>query len=205
MSRYNDLLKEADLGGGKYLSLNKKDDEVFIRIASEPKFVHKHWLEMSDGKKSTVLCGGENCEYCGKSVLPKDKVKKTAQFAWFVFDRNDGDQLKIFKGPISITAKLAKLDDEADWGDPTGYDIRIKRTEEPGSDYYTVIPVPKNMRPLTDEEKQIVAETSLDLKEELERGMVKNESMETAPDDLSGLPESPNKSLADEVADDIPF
>jgi len=204
---------EPEIGGGKFLSLTKKDQVITIRIVSTPKHKKKHWLLDASGKKTKVNCTeDDNCPYCGEAVPSKEKIKRKEEFAWLVIDREDGE-IKMYTATTSVYLSIKELKDDSDWGDPTQYDIKVKRTEEPGMGYYKVTPVGKGMGDITKEEKELVGACTIDLVTELEGGKDTNTfgsgNLETAPDDDIVVPddmldEKENVKEAG-IEDDMPF
>jgi hypothetical protein len=87
--------------------------------------------------------------------------QKKERFAWLVIDRADG-KIKVFVGGVSIYLGIRDLYNSEDWGDPTKYDITITRTEESPANYYRIVPSPKKTE-LTDEEREMIATTEIDL------------------------------------------
>jgi hypothetical protein len=115
------------------------------------------------------ICGlraREEKEYDGK------KVKKT-QYALKVIHREmvtEGGKksvvntVKGFKVGAQIYNLMYQFVQKAEWGDPRNYDFEVTRTE--GKDlFYAVQAMPKSIRPLNDAEKQLVAESDVDLQE----------------------------------------
>lgn len=217
----DEVVKEQG-GGNKYLSFKKGDKGrvIQIRLASEPKYVNQHW---ADGKM-LGNCVGDECQFCGKNVDPKNKLQKTAKWGWVVIDREDGE-VKVFTGPTLIARSVKdlsqlknKVTNKVMWGNPTGYDIQIERTEEPGAGYYKVTPVVGSQEPLTPEEQAKVNAAGYDLVAELKGGKKSDnvgnyggnkESMETAPEDVinpDDIPDDLGEEKGEEVnEDDIPF
>jgi len=115
-----------------YLRLKSKGEKVKIRLVSEP--IHFEEADMN-----------------GK---PADR------FAWTVIDRSTGD-IKAYKAGVMVYKEIKKYATDEDWGDPTGYDFTVERTEEKGR-YYAVTPSP-NKKPLSDEEKTTVKDSGIDL------------------------------------------
>ena len=223
----DEVVKEQG-GGGKYLQFKKGDKGriIQIRIASEPKYVNQHWAD----SKPLGNCSGDDCQYCGKNVAPKDKLQKTAKWGWIVIDRED-EEVKVFTGATQIARAIkdnALLKNMSTkkvmWGDPRGYDIQIERTEIPGAGYYKVTPVVGSQGPLTPEEQAKVEACGYDLVAELKGGKKSDntgnyggskESMETAPEDEVNPDDIPD-DLGEEAPanaggsedvneDDIPF
>lgn len=115
-----------------YLRLKSKGEKIKIRLVSDP----IHFEE------------------------PDVKGKLSDRFAWKVLDRADGE-VKAFKGGVMIYKAIKELAMDEEWGDPTGYDFTITRTEEQGN-YYSVTASP-NKKPITADEKKLVEEADLDL------------------------------------------
>ncbi len=134
----NDYSYEPQSDGGKYLRLKTKGQKIRIRLASKP---YKYFKEFTD----------------------KDSGEKNLKelFAWAAVDKTEAPfKGKAFTGGLMIYIAIKRLAQSEDWGDPTGYDLVIERTEIPGS-YYTVSPVPKGMGPITKEDLALIADINL--------------------------------------------
>ncbi len=188
-----DIIDEVPINSSRYLKLSVKDQEVRVRLVSEPKYKIRHWVLNETGKKTPINCEDESCPYCGKDVPAKEKLRKDALFGWVVIDREDS-MVKVFTGPKSIALAIRDLAKDPDWGNPFNYDLKIRRTEEQGAGYYKVTPVPNGL-PLTDEEKKAVEEAGYNLEEELEGGKRSehvgdygSDSGELSEEELENLP-----------------
>lgn len=210
-------------GGGKYLNFKKGDKGriIQIRVASEPRYVNQHWITDVSGKQTPINCEGDACPYCGKAVLPKDKLQKVAKWGWIVIDRED-EEVKIFTGPTQIARAIKDISELRNmkppknlmWGNPLTYDLQIERTEIPGAGYYKVTPVVEGKGELTPEEVKKVADCGFDLVTEI-KGSKKSDntgayggkkSLETAPGKEDINPDDIPANLGeDNVVDDIPF
>lgn len=115
-----------------YLRLKSKGDKIKIRLVSDP--IHFEESDMNG--------------------------KPAERFAWVVIDRSDGE-IKAYKAGVQVYKEIKKYAIDEDWGDPTGYDFTIERTEETGR-YYAVTPSP-NKKPLSTEEKKTVETSEIDL------------------------------------------
>lgn len=120
-----------------YLRLKSKGDKVKIRLVSVP----IHFEETFENKET-----GE--------------VKTSDKFAWVVIDRSDG-LIKGYKAGVMVYKAIKEYAMDEDWGDPTGYDFTITRTEEQGR-YYTVSPSPTK-KPITEEEKKQIELAEINL------------------------------------------
>jgi len=124
----------------KYLRMRSKGDSIKIRIVSKA----VRWEEEMPVKNET-----------GDTI----GTKKKENFAWVVIDRADGEA-KAFRAGVSIFLKIKELAQNDDWGDPTGYDITITRTETNPANYYSVVASP-NKSKLTKDEIAKAAEIDL--------------------------------------------
>lgn len=124
--------------GGVYLRLKEKGQKARVRFVGKP-------IKFEEDVKT-------------------DKgAKRTVRFAAVVIYRNTEtkvNEVKGFKFGWQIYKLLRALNEDDEWGEPTGYDVTVTRTEEEGS-YYTLTPKPKT--PITDEEKELVLSANLNL------------------------------------------
>ena len=212
-----DVVNEVS-SAARYLAFKKGDKGriIQIRLVSAPKYVNQHWITDNQGKQSPVNCEGEDCQYCGKSVAVKEKIKKTAKWGWIVIDRDDGE-VKLFTGPTLIARSIKEVSELVDkktkkpvWGNPLTFDIQIERTEVPGASYYKVTPMPDGKgEPLTTEEQKLVDDCTIDLVEELQGGQdsknvgnYQNQDLETAPEEII-IPDEIDDG--DSKKEDLPF
>jgi hypothetical protein len=134
------------------------EGEIKFRIVSEPVYGYEYWTnekkpvrlhEMPQGKPADIR-------------VEKDSSYSIKHFwAFKVLDREDG-KVKIFEiTQNGVKGQIEGLLQDADWGDPTAYDIKIKGEGTGLERRYSVTPCPS--KPLTAEEKSIVARTEIDL------------------------------------------
>lgn len=162
---------EEDMGGGKYLSLRKKNDKVKIRLVSKPVRSFRYWETGPDGKNRIggSFATKEEWEAEIKAKYPdKDtRPKMNVQYSWVVLDREDDNKVKVFSGAAQIAIAIAGLIADEEWGDPTTYDLRVTRTEE-RPNYYKTVPLPNGKGPITAEEAQAVKDADIDLHKEVQ-------------------------------------
>lgn len=211
---------------GKNILKLEDGKEYFLRIASEPRYVIRHWFS---NPNRPVLCEGENCQYCGKQVDTKNRMAKVAQWAWIVIDRQDNG-VKILQGPNTVALSLRDLKNavfpkghpkagQRMRGEPTEWDITLKReksgAEGKGVTKYTIQVVPDTTYPLTSEEKEKIAASNINLEAVLQ-GSKRSENignygsekkeLETAPDEDTVNPDDIPENLGeDSGASDLPF
>jgi hypothetical protein len=141
IEQLDDYTYEPQSAGGKYLRLKEKNQKVRIRIISKPIRFYKHFDARDD-----------------------KPAERKEMFAWLVLDKTQAPfTVKAFEAGLMVYLGIKQFaQDVTEWGDPTQYDLIIERTEKQGS-YYTVKPSNKGMGPLGDDERDIVADSDLDL------------------------------------------
>lgn len=232
-----DIVDEIPRRGGIYLSLKEKGQQVQIRLVSQPVYVKRYWITNPSGKKEVVVVPKNGPDpYGGEDVPVKERLEPDFRFGWVVIDRED-ESVKLFQGSKSVAFKIKNISEMRDkagnviWGNPTGYDLLVTRTEQQGANYYTVDPLPHTRKPLTEEEKELVKEAGIDPLKEMEGSQVSNTSGHNTatPADLETVPEAEEKKTdsvpgvkamkkeeddnssvwekldVDDVNDDIPF
>lgn len=134
--------------------------------------------------------------------------KITERFAWVVFNRNE-KKAQVYAAGKSVYGQLAELVDE--WGEPTSFDVTIKRSGEGLETKYNVVPSPKSID-LTKEELEQVKNVDLlkatggrwlsDFAEDGEMPGPKTKAPEKDPTE----PELTDEDMEEPVSlDDIPF
>ena len=169
---------KINLDRKQFLELKSKGEKIKIRIASADYYYEgKHFFQKKDGEWLVTPCVRVNekldCETCekyfdlmrqakeaGDAGDEKDakELKKKARnfkantsFYYPVLDRDTG-LAGIFKTTLSTRLKLEEKKD--DGIDILKFDWIVKRTEKPGSDYYSLDRVDSaDTRELTKEEK----------------------------------------------------
>lgn len=130
---------------GVFLRLKKKGQEARVRLVSEP-FLFVDEFKDRDGNSKSLNKAAWVA--ISKEIVDGKPVKRVVVFE---------------AGPMVLYSvrDLAKSDE---WGDPTMYDIKVTRTEEAGK-YYVVVPLPKPMGPISDEDEALVKAANLNLEE----------------------------------------
>ena len=136
--------------------LKLKTGENKVRIVDLPFETQIHWEDTIDGAKKKVICPGAGCPICKEGHIPQKR------FQVLVLDRED-NKIKILEGGVSIFKQIKELAMDTDYGDPTLYDIKIKKEGQGRETKYSVLASP-NKSQLTAEEKELVA-NSQSLKE----------------------------------------
>ena len=147
----------ATFGGGSDQEdfLNLKEDGTYrVRMVGGPPHEFRiHWARDNNGKMRRVKCAGRDCLLCKEGDEPQ------VRYMAGVIDREDG-RVKVLEFTRSVYARLKTLFYDDEWGEPSGYDIKIKKNSKEKSprDIYKTEPVPRGMGPITDEEATLVKE-----------------------------------------------
>lgn len=144
MSIYDTHKPVAGDGGGLYLKL-KDGETVKLRIASEPAIFETE-AERDDpdnpGQKKTVI---------------------TTRYGWLVWNQ-ETKTAQIMQQSATFFKNLAALAQDEEWGDPTGYDIKISREGTELDTKYSIVPS-ANREPLDSEAREVLK--NIDLLEKL--------------------------------------
>lgn len=125
--------------GGLHLRLKTKGQQARLRLVSEA--------------------------YRYIDTLPDGKQIRKASWTAILKEVVDGKPVKrvvVFHGGPMIYGLVKDLTHSPDWGDPATFDVTVTRTEEEGK-YYTVMPHPKPLGPITEDEAALVADAAVDL------------------------------------------
>lgn len=148
---------EAPQKNNSYLKFEEGANK--FRIVSDAITGYEYWTndkkpvrlhEAPKGKPDNVRMNDDGTSYTVKHF-----------WAFTVLDRSDG-LVKILEiTQKSIMMDMMSLLENADWGDPKGYDITVSRSGKGLETKYTVQPSPH--KELSAEEKSLVARTEIDL------------------------------------------
>ena len=145
-----DTIKEAGTGGNvNFMKLTGGVNR--IRIASRPSQIEIHWEKTVDGSPKKIICPGAECPICkaGRSAKACYQVK--------VIDRNDG-KVKVLEGGPTIFNAIKNYAVDPDYGDPTRYDMKIRKEGTGRDTRYTVVASPEKAK-ITDEELKLIEES----------------------------------------------
>jgi hypothetical protein len=131
---------------------------IRFRTVSQPIYGYLYWTE----NKKPVRLKQYPKEKPADVRIEKDGSYNIKHFwAFAVLDRDDS-RVKIFEiTQNGVKRDIEALLQDADWGEPTGYDIKITGEGKGLERRYTVNPVPH--KTLTAEEKSLVARTEVNL------------------------------------------
>jgi hypothetical protein len=172
---------EAPKETSNYLKLI--EGTIRFRVVSDAIFGYEYWTE----DKKPVRLRKMPEKKPADIRLEKDGSYNIKHFwAFKVLDREDG-RVKIFEiTQNGVKREIESLLQDADWGEPTEYDIKITGEGKGLDRRYTVNPVPH--KPLTAEEKSLVARTEINL-EALFKGEnpFDSEAPKMLPDEEEGV------------------
>lgn len=178
--------------GGLYLRL-EDGKEVIIRIASEPYTLMDSYTDKITGETT----------YSNK-------------YAWVIYNFND-KMAQVMKLPVTAYRQIATIAADDEWGNPTEYSMKIKRTGKALDTKYEIVPSP-NKTPLTVEQKAEVDkitllevkgfEHSIPLSQVVEGEGIPKPTVKDAVDIMGGtvIDEPPRKDEDAPISlDEIPF
>lgn len=118
----------------KFIKLQPGDNRV--RVVAKPVVVDIHWEKGVDGSTKKVVCPGPGCPICKAGHTPQ------LRYQVLVIDRADGE-VKVLEGGPRIFGAIRDYAMDPDYGDPTKYDLKIKKEGQGRETKYTVMAAPK--------------------------------------------------------------
>ena len=116
--------------GPEFLKLNPGITQV--RFASNPYEVFLHWEKTRDGLTKKVICPESNCPICKQGKAPMRRIQV------YAVDRQD-KKIKILEQGNSLFSQIKGYVADEEYGDPTKYDIKIKKEGSGKETRYTAI------------------------------------------------------------------
>lgn len=198
---------------GMFLRLTSKDQSVQIRLASEPYREPQVWKESGEPPLEDEKTGALTEDQWAR-IMGDPDYRLSERYSWIVIDRDDG-KARLFSGTPSVYKNIKAYAQMDEWGDPTQYDFKITRTEEPGRNYYAVIAMP-NKAPITD--REALAAEAIDVRTLVPNArLTTDEQIDHISDEYQGTPQTKvDKPVVPDVVitdigdepislDDIPF
>lgn len=105
------------------------------------------YVKLADGDKATLRIASEPAIFT-REYDNEGETTVSTKFAWVVWNREE-KKAQVFNGGKSIYNQIADLVET--WGEPTDFDIQVKRTGQMLETRYSVNPLPKSVD-LTKEE-----------------------------------------------------
>lgn len=136
---WDDVTPPRSMGRSKFYK--QKTDKCCLRLATKPVQVDEHWIA-ENGKNKSHLCAGAACPMCKAGNAPSKK------YAAYVFDRDSDDEpeLQVWRFGVKVLNQLAALAKDADYGDPTSYDIYVHKSGTGQSTNYNITPSAKKQK-----------------------------------------------------------
>jgi hypothetical protein len=132
--------------GSKYLKLD--NEETVVRVASGPSMIDVHFEESFSGVKKRIICPGAGCPLCRNGSVPYKRLTMK------VISREDG-QAYLFECGMMIANDIKRHALNPDYGDPTKYDIKIKKTGAGKQTKYKVFAYPNKSEVTASEATQL--------------------------------------------------
>lgn len=183
-------------GGGRYtLSSLKSGEKVKVRVLTDFVTGNMVWSDLEDGRRQPFR-SHEN------QSIPTSKIgtnpnthepERIRQFIACVVWNYAKEQVEIFEtSKATIIDAIYELENSEEWGDSKTYDITVSKSGTGMETKYSVLP--SNMKPFKCEEdwKSVNLEALFEGKDPFTQDAQVEQATE-------------NKSVAEEVADSIPF
>ena len=144
----------------------------------QPKNESGLFLRLNDGDTVRLRMIGDGIVF--KKKYDGDTEPKVS-FASVVLAKNEAGkrEVKVYEFGWSVQKQLRTLRDDEDWGNLECYDVAITRTGEKLDTKYTV--VPKKPAPLTEDDRELLDDASIDLKKVCRVGVQDDEGGEYDP------------------------
>ena len=130
-----------------------------VRIVSKPAKLLTHWEQDVENRNKKIICPGSECPLC------KAGAKPSVRYAVLVLDKckwspqdgygDEGPKVKLMEVGITVVRAIREYATSSLYGDPTKYDLIIKKEGTGRETKYSVVPDP-NKSDLTPEEREVV-------------------------------------------------
>lgn len=97
------------------------------------------FFALEDGKSARVRFQTEPYAYQDNFKQPDGTSKISTRYAWLIYN-HDEKKAQVLKQSGTFFSSLAALAKDADYGDPTGYDVKITRAGTGTETKYTITP-----------------------------------------------------------------
>ena len=134
--------------GGNVDFLKLKDGINQMRIVSTPAQISIHWEKGIDGQNKKVICPGSGCPICKAGKAPQ------LRYQIQVIDRTDG-KVKVLEQGSTVFNAIKAYAVDPEYGDPSKYDIKIKKEGSGRDTKYSVVASPNKSELNSDEQKAV--------------------------------------------------
>jgi hypothetical protein len=103
-----------------------------------------NFFALEDGK--TVRIRIQSAPYIYQDTFKKEGQpdKVSTRYAWLIYN-HDEHKAQILKQSGTFFSSLAAIAKDVDYGDPTGYDLKVTRTGTGTETKYQIVPTPKTI------------------------------------------------------------
>lgn len=149
----SNIWEKIDTGKGtNFLKIDK--EEMVMRVGSGPSEIEVHFEESHYGVRKRAICPGAGCPLCQRGSVPFKR------FTLKVINREDR-QAYLFECGLMIANDIRKYALNPTYGDPTKYDIKIRKIGEGKQTKYKVYASP-NKSDITSSEATLLSELDLE-------------------------------------------
>ena len=160
-----------------------------IRVASNPSKIYQHWEKTVDGKSKKITCIGTGCPLCAIGHVP------STRFQIKVLDKLDPNdpQPKILETGATVIKQISNYANDAEYGDPSNYDIKIQK-EGTGKETRYAVTASPNKNPMSPREQALINELPdiKDINKELTREQILNLNLIAFDENQMSMPPSGN-------------
>ena len=162
-----EILKEVDSGNGRYINPGKIDGEIRLRLFGEGITGYEVWVT-EDGKDKPMRWESKPSELPSNlKVYEGGRESQLKRFIAVIAWDYEAEEFKILSmNQKTLLSALMGLIADEDWGDPSGYDIKIRKEGVNKNSEYFLKPVPK--KAVTKELKESYANLACDLSKMLD-------------------------------------
>ena len=182
--------------GGNVDFLKLKDGINQMRIVSSPAQINIHWEKGIDGQNKKVICPGSGCPICKAGHAPQ------LRYQIQVIDRTDG-KVKVLEQGSTVFNAIKAYAVDPEYGDPSKYDIKIKKEGSGRDTKYSVVASPNKSDLNYDEQKAVEECKSL---EEINKAKTIDEiiqmGLEVLMDSVSDLDDFQDSTPSDNSFED---
>ena len=151
------------VAGGQYMKIQNGTNK--FRVLSEPVCGYEAWVDKKPVRRKKYEFDGMVFDKSSYTGLPQDPKVFWAMVVWNYQEQ----QIMILSlDKASIIRDFDQLVDDADWGDPRNYDLKIEKSGEKMNTKYTILP--SNQKPIAKEILDTYHSISINLEKLFEGG-----------------------------------
>ncbi len=124
-------------------------DQTNIYDMHKPATGSGNFFALEDGKTTRIRIQSQPYIYRDEFKQPDGTVKASNRYAWLIYNHDEG-KAQVLKQSATFFSTLAAIAKDIDFGDPTGYDLKVTRTGTGTETKYQIVPAPKTIELTTD-------------------------------------------------------